>query len=188
MSDHIPVFIKTKKTKNIPEKAEFKGRFNRQFDANNYIHSINNKNWNIFNASMDVDLKWDNLYQNILETLDQQIPVKTFIFPKSTPEWLVADRIEYMKDRHALLNKARRTKKLEDKKAANKARTKTNKLVKNAKNTFNKDKLRDFRNNPKAFWEQIKSTYPSDKFNNPIQFSDKEGNLLKQRLLRKYRS
>ena len=136
MSDHIPVFIKIKKTKNIPEKAEFKGPSYRQFDANNFIHSINNKNWNIFNASTDVDLKWDILYQNILETLDQQIPVKTFIFPKSKPEWLVGDLVEYMKDRDVLLNKDRRTKKLEDKKAANKARNKTNKLVKNAKNTF----------------------------------------------------
>ena len=178
LSDHIPVFIKIKKTKNVPEKAEFRGRSYRQFDANNLIHSLNNKNWNILNASADVDIKWDHLYQNILETLDQQIPVKTFIFPKSKPEWLVGDLVEYMKDRDSLLKKARRTRKLEDKKAANRARNKTNKLVKNAKNTFIKDKLRGFQNNPKKCWQQIKSTYPSDKFNNPIQFTDKDGNSL----------
>ena len=178
LSDHIPVFIKIKKTKCVPEKVEFRGRSYRQFDANNFIHSLNNKNWNIFNASADADIKWDNLYQNILETLDQQIPVKTFIFPKSKPEWLVGDLVEYMKDRDSLLKKARRTRKLEDKKAANKARNKTNKLIKNAKNTFIKDKLRDFQNNPKIFWEQIKSTYPSDKVNNPIQFTNKDGNSL----------
>ena len=85
----------------------------------------------------------------------------------------MADLVEYMKN-----NKARRTKKLEDKKTANKARNKTNSLVKDAKNTFIKDELRDFQNNPKNFWEQIKSTYSSDKFNNLIQFSDNEGNLL----------
>ena len=84
------------------------------------------------------------MFQNILETLDQQIPVKTFIFPKSKPEWLMADLVEYMKDRDAFLNKARLTKKLEDEKAANKARNKRNQLVKNAKNTFIKDELRDF--------------------------------------------
>ena len=39
-------------------------------------------------------------------------------------------------------------------------------------------KLNDYRNNPKKFWEQIKSTYPTDKNQNPIRLSDTEGNIL----------
>ena len=87
----------------------------------------------------------------MLETLDEQIPVKTFIFPKSKPEWLVGELVEYMKDRDSLLKKACRTKNPQDKKATNKARNRTNQLVKNAKNNFIKNKLNDYHNNPKIF-------------------------------------
>ena len=64
------------------------------------------------------------------------------------------------------------------KKVANRSKNKTNHLIKNAKNTFIKEKLRDYQNNPTKIWEQIKSTYPSDKNNKPIQFSDSNGNSL----------
>ena len=77
-----------------------------------------------------------------------------------------------------LLRIARHTKSLTDKKAANGARNKVNKLVKNAKNNFIKEKLNNYLNNPKEFWEQIKAVYPSDKNTNPIQLPDKDGNLL----------
>ena len=101
-----------------------------------------------------------------------------WITSKAKPEWMAAELVEYMKDRDSLLKKARRTKDPKDKKAANRARNKTNCMVKSAKNNFIKDKLNDYQNNPKKFWEQIKSTYPSDKNQNPIRFSDKEGHTL----------
>ena len=119
LSDHIPVIVNIKKKKTIPEKAEFKGRSYRRFDKNNFLNSLNDKSWHDLEFNPDVDNKWENLYKNVLETLDEQIPVKTFIFPKSKPEWLVAELAEYMKDRDSLLKKASRTKLLVDKKAAN---------------------------------------------------------------------
>ena len=54
----------------------------------------------------------------------------------------------------------------------------TNRLVKSAKNNFIKEKLNNYRNNPKKFWEQIKSTFPSDRSQNPIKLTDNEGNIL----------
>ena len=47
------------------------------------------------------------LYTHVVNTLDNQIPIKTFIFPKSKPEWLVGELVEYMKDKDALLRVAR---------------------------------------------------------------------------------
>ena len=178
LSDHVPVITNIKKQKEKREKAEFKGRSYRRFDQNHFLDLLNNKNWDIFYNSHNVDTKWDILYKNVLETLDDQIPVKTFIFPKSKPEWLVDELAEYMKDRDSLLKRARRTKNKKDKILANKARNKTNRLVKNAKNCFVKEKLNNFRNNPKKFWEQIKSIYPTEKNNNPIKLSDPDGKLL----------
>ena len=77
-----------------------------------------------------------------------------------------------------LTEKARRTNEPQDNQAARKARNQTNRLLKSAKNNFIKEKLNDYRNNPKKFWEQIKSTYPTDKNQNPIRLSDTEGNIL----------
>ena len=178
LSDHTPVFVNIKKSKTHPEKAEFKGRSYRRFDEEIFLHCINNKDWLEFENCDDVDIKWNILYRHVVNTLDDQIPIKTFIFPKSKPEWLVGELVEYMKDRDALLRVARRTKLSADKKAANKARNKVNKLVKNAKNYFIKEKLDNYQNFPKKFWEQIKAVYPSDKNTNPIQLQDKDGNQL----------
>ena len=50
----------------------------------------------ILNISIDVDKKWEMLYRYILEILDEQSAVKTFIFSKSKPEWLVAELAEIM--------------------------------------------------------------------------------------------
>ena len=178
VSDHIPVLVNIKKRKAILEKVEFKGRSYRRFDENVFLNTLEGKNWRKFENSRDANIKWEILYKNVLNTLDEQIPVKTFTFPKSKPEWLVAELVEYMKDRDSLLKKASRTKDTQDKKAANKARNKTNRLIKSAKNNFIQEKLNEHRDNPKKFWEQIKSTYPTDKNNNPIRFSDQEGHAL----------
>ena len=144
LSDHIPVIVNIKKQKSTFEKAEFKGRSYRRFNKNVFLNTLADKNWHDFENNPDADIKWENLYNNILATLDEQIPVKTFIFPKSKPEWLAAELVEYIKDRDSLLKRARRTKHPDDKKAANKARNRTNRLVKNAKNNFIKEKLNDY--------------------------------------------
>ena len=178
VSDHTPVYVNIKKSKAKPEKAEFKGRSYRRFIEESFLRCINNKDWNVFETSEDVNKKWNILYTHVVKTLDDQIPVRTFTFPKSKPEWLVGELIEYMKDRDSLLKIARRTKLAADKKEANRARNKVNKLVKNAKNNFVKEKLNDYLNNPKKFWEQIKAIFPSDKNPNPIQLPDNDGNLL----------
>ena len=136
MSDHIPVYVNIKKTKTKHEKAEFRGRSYRRFIEESFLLCINNKDWNDFETSDDVNKKWNILYTHVVKTLDDQIPVRTFIFPKSKPEWLVGELVEYMKDRDSLLRIARRTKSTADKKAANRARNKVNKLIKNAKNNF----------------------------------------------------
>ena len=167
ISDHIPVFVNIKKSKTHPEKAELKGRSYRRFDEEIFLHCINNKDWLEFKNCDDADIKWKILFRHVVNSLDDQIPIKTFIFPKSKPEWLVGELVEYM-DRDALLCVARQTKLSADKKAANKARNKVNKLVKNAKNNFRKEKLDNYQNNPKKFWEQKKAVYPSDKNTNPI--------------------
>ena len=178
ISDHIPVLVNIKKKKVILEKAEFKGRSYRRFDQNTFLNSLDGKDWSDFENNPCVNKKWENLYNNILEILDAQIPVKTFIFPKSKPEWMAAELVELMKDRDSLLKKASRTKDPRDKKSANRTRNRTNRMVKNAKNNFIKEKLNDYQTNPKKFWEQIKSTYPSDKKQNPVKFTDNDGNFL----------
>ena len=178
ISDHVPVIVNIKKKKSVMIKAEFKGRSYKRFDKEIFINSLVTKHWPNFDNNLDVDKQWDILYNNVIETLDEQIPVKTFLFPKSKPEWLVVELAEYMKDRDSLLNKARRTKLPEDKKTANRARNRTNRMIKNAKNNFIKEKLNNYMDNPKKFWEQIKSTYPSDNSKNPIRLYDEQGNTL----------
>ena len=55
-----------------------------------------------------------------------------------------------------------------DKNAARLARNKVNTLIPVAKNNFVKRRLENFRDNPKKFWEQIKSVMPTSDFSNAI--------------------
>ena len=81
---------------------------------------------------------------------------------------MVGDLVEYMKDRDAAVRKATRTKDPIDKKIARKARNKVNTLTRSAKNSFIKEKLENYSDNPKRFWEQIKTVMPKANLSNPV--------------------
>ena len=106
------------------------------------------------------------------------IPVKKFKFAKSKPESLVGDVVEFMKDRDRALRKATRTKNSIDKAYARRVRNRTNVLIRNAKNSFIKEKLQNYSDNPKKLCEQIKSVIPTAGLNNPIILLDNLGSKL----------
>ena len=179
ISDHVPVFILIKKDKTPTEKTEFTGRSYRNFDEHIFMDMIRGYEWEIFyNKDTEINRKWDILYENVLKTLNVLIPVKTFKFRKSKPEWMAGDLIEYMKDRDVALKKATRTKDPNDKRLARRARNRVNLLIRNAKNDFVKEKLENYSDNPKKFWQQIKSVMPELKFSNHINLLDMHGNKL----------
>ena len=89
-----------------------------------------------------------------------------------------ASKMGYMKDRDVALKIAIRTKKPLDRKLARKARNRVNILIRNAKNSFVKEKLEQFVDNPKKFWEQIKSVMPNAKLSNPVMLVNDKGNKL----------
>ena len=126
----------------------------------------------------DADNKWELLYNATLDILDKSIPIRSFTFPKSKPEWMVGELVEFMKDRDSALRKATRTKDPKDKKAARLARNKVNTLIQIAKNNFIKGKLENFRDKPKKFWEQIKSVMPTSDFLNAIFLENNLGQKL----------
>ena len=92
---------------------------------------------------------------------------------------MAGDLIEYMKDRDTALKKASRTKDPVDKRNARQARNKVNSLIRRAKNGFIKEKLENYSDNPKKFWEQIKAVMPTTNLSNQIVLQDKNGHKLK---------
>ena len=177
-SDHLPTYMTIKKSKKVFKKEQFKGRSYRNFNEDIFIHTIEHLDWATFNDTINVNTQWDILYKNVLTTLDDIIPIKKISFPNSKPEWMFGDLIEYMKDRDAALKKAIRTKNPVDKKLARKARNRVNVMIRNAKNIFVKEKLEQYEDNSKKFWEQIKSVMPNTKLSNPVNLMDDEGNKL----------
>ena len=87
--------------------------------------------------------------------------------------------IEYMKDRDTALKKASRTKDPVDKRNAKKARNIVNSLIRRAKNDFIKEKLENYSDNPKKFWEQVKIVMPTTNLSNQIVLQDENGHKLK---------
>ena len=178
LSDHLSTYMIIQKSKKVYTREQFKGRSYRNFNEDTFIYRIEHLDWEAFNDANNVNTQWDILYRNVLTILDDIIPIKNFSFPNSKPEWMVGDLIEYMKDRDVALKKAIRKKSPSDKKLARKARNRVNVLIRNAKNIFVKEKLEQYEDNPKKFWEQIKSVMPDTKLSNPVNLIDNEGNKL----------
>ena len=157
LSDHIPVFISIKKDKAVFEKTEFTGRSYRNFNQQTFLDMIRGKNWEAFYNidNPDINRKWDILYKNILEVLDTLIPVKKIKFKRS------------------------RTKDPVDKRNARQARNKVNSLIRRAKNDFIKEKLENYSDNLKKFWEKIKAVMPITNLSNQIVLQDENGHKLK---------
>ena len=83
LSDHIPEYIIIKKAKNTFIKAEFTRCSYRNCNDDYFIEMINQRNWEEFYKTNKVNTQWEQLYNSVLEILNQLIPVKKCIFPIS---------------------------------------------------------------------------------------------------------
>ena len=134
------------------------------------------------NTMNDVNEKWGHFYSSVELELNKICPLREFNFKKDKPAWLTHDLIELIKDKDHLLKKARKSKIDIDKINARQARNLVNSLIKRARSDYVKEQLDANRNDPKKFWEVIKSVFGDsnmkerltlfDDLDNPIEEHD----------------
>ena len=162
ISDHMPVYMVRKKTKDSYQKIEFEGRSYYNFDENVFINLLMDEDWDFVYGICPFDDVWDSFFKKVEKILDNYCPLKKFKFRHDKPEWMTNELVEFIKDRDAALNRATKTKKQEDKKIARNIRNFTNNMVRNAKASFIKEQLEHNKNNPKFFWHSIRDVIPDN--------------------------
>ena len=164
ISDHTPIFINIKKSKQTFPKTTFTGRTYRNFNEDDFVNLLRESDLeNAVNIEINPDACWDKLYACILSALDKLAPLRTSTFSKSKPEWLTAEIIEIMKDRDKALKIATKSKSPQDKKKARQLRNFANKTIKLAKSEYLLNKLDTHKKDPKKFWHAIQEILPINK-------------------------
>ena len=79
-------------------------------------------------------------------------PVRDFHIKQPKQVWITNHLLEFIVEKDRLLNRARRTKKEEDKKIASDARKELNKLSRSARQNHVRQLIEDCRNDHRKFW------------------------------------
>ena len=163
ISDHLPVYIIRKKRRNIISKIEVEGRSYLRYDKAEFLRILAESYWTTFDESEDPNQLWGEMENNIRAALDRMCPVRKLIVPKYKPDWLTPDIIQLMRKRDKAYLIARRTGAPVPWRKARFLRNRVKNVIKQYKCNKIQNELNQNVQNPKKFWNNIRSLIPSDK-------------------------
>ena len=163
ISDHQPIYVVHKKSRDRRPTAEFRGRSYRNFDKRAFQNELAEINWPKFYEIDEVNKAWEFLLTQITTILDKMCPIRTFRIKNYRPDWVTNELIEQIKDRDYFYKKAKTTGSKDDWNIAKHLRNLTNSHIRLAKRDFILNELKRNDNNAKKFWKTIKSVLPTGK-------------------------
>ena len=163
ISDHQPIFVVRKKTRNQPsEMQKFKGRTYRNYNKEDFADRLTASNWTQFFEASNVNDAWQEMDRLITKVADETCPIINYTIRKYRPAWMSNELIEQTKDRDYFYRKAKKTNSEDDWNIARFHRNAANKNIRKAKADFVKDQLMTNANNSSKFWRTIKQVIPSN--------------------------
>ena len=166
-SDHLPVFICKKKSRDKLDKIQVTGRIYNNYNETKFRTDLLTINWDHYYTLEDPNELWAYLESVIIKCLDKQCPIKTFSVTKRTPKWINHDVISLMRDRDQMYRRARKHNREDDWNMARFLRNRTEAAIMNYRANIIKTELENNKKNPKKFWEKLHELLPS-KSNVPI--------------------
>ena len=162
LSDHQPIFILKKKSRNEGKTDQFfQGRSYKYYDKQKFTQNLTNTDWSCFYDAQNPTLAWEFMYNNIKNEADKMCPIREFKIKNTKPCWVTNELVEQMKDRDYFYNKAKRTGNEDDWNIAKIHRNQVNTNVRGARADFIKDQLRNNQGNSSKFWRSIKQIMPN---------------------------
>ena len=158
ISDHYPVFICTKKTRNHTEFKKIKGRTYKNYNKGIFQTLVETEDWTHFYTLANPIELWDFLLSVVQKHIDIMCPIKFIKIRTNSPPWITQDVIESINDRNHLYSKMQIKIDDGDMTQARRARNRTNKLILNAKADYIKTTLGQHKDDPKKFWRILNST------------------------------
>ena len=99
ISDHQPIFLLHKKSRDNQPTAEFKGKSYKNFDKEIFCTKLAELDWSEFYGLTTPVEAWHFLYEKIITVLDELCPIKSFVIKNYRPDWMTGDLIEQIRDR-----------------------------------------------------------------------------------------
>ena len=163
ISDHQPIYIIHKKSRDTRQSVKFEGRSYRNYDANIFKQRLRGISWENLFQMEKVEDAWDYILRNITRVLDEICPVRTFHIKNYRPDWMTKELIEQIKDRDYFFKKAKLQNDEDAWNIAKHLRNLTNANIRQAKRDFIFSELEIHDKNPKKFWKVIRKVVPTGK-------------------------
>ena len=162
-SDHQPIFVVHKKSRDARPKAEFMGRSYRNFNYDRFKERLELLDWGPLADMSDPGEAWDFMLKQITMVIDNMCPVRTFHIKNYRPDWMTKELIEQIKDRDYFYKKAKLKGDEDSWNMAKHLRNITNSNIRQAKRDFILDELRQHDKDEKKFWKVIRKVVPTGK-------------------------
>ena len=160
ISDHQPIYLIKKKSKDNRPTICFKGRSYAKYSKDRLSDALTNDIKGGFRRVGNPNECWDLMESFLMGFLDNVCPIKTFRSKDNTPPWITHDIITLSRDRDTAWATAKTTDSEEDWELARRLRNWTNNSIKAAKADYLRAELEQNKKNPKTFWRNIKHVLP----------------------------
>lgn len=159
ISDHLPIFLIKKKTKESKQFEEITVRNYKDLDILEFQNDLAKLNQETLSNIQDVSQKWDFIHNFIIGTLDRHCPYHTVRVRKDKPAFISEDLLELFRQRDRAFSKARRTGIKSDVESARALRRKATSLLRKARQTFIQEQMRTANGDCKKFWRVINDNF-----------------------------
>ena len=163
VSDHLATFVTRKKHKVSKTKISFEGRSYKNYSVEDFQEDLVRKDWTDFYSCTDPNKCWEVMYRDILSTLDNYCPTKSFYVKEISQLWINRDALELIRDKDSALARAKRTNRAEDWEFAKRLRNRVGTTIQNMRRDFIEEEQRANYNNPQKFWRNLKTVVPGKK-------------------------
>ena len=163
LSDHQPIYVVHKKSRDTRQSVSFKGRSYRNYNHSDSSKRLTGLDWEGYFKLQDSELAWEFILNNITLALDSICPIRNFHIKNYRPDWMTKELIAQIQDRDYFYHKAKTTGDQDAWNIAKHLRNVTYLNIRQAKREFILHELNEHNNDAKKFWKVIHKVIPAKK-------------------------
>ena len=107
ISDHLPIYLVRKKSRNKVKKNNVEGRSYLRYDSEMFTRLLSSMDWSQFDTVTNPTALWDYFCTNVIKTMDIMCPIKQLKVVENKPEWLTNELLVKMRQRDKAFRKAK---------------------------------------------------------------------------------
>ena len=158
LSDHMPVYVVKKKSREEKEFKYITGRSYKYYIKEDFQDNIiMHEDWASFwdHSENDPEKSWEIMKNIIMECAEFHCPIKSMKIRDNSPTWFNRELIEELYYKDDLYNLARHSGKEIDWENFRSQNRRVKRLILEAKEEYVKDLLEQNKGNPRKFWRNI---------------------------------